>query len=110
VYSTIENDVLKNYGDKVRFVFKNFPLTSIHPWAEDGALASECAYKQGNDQFWTMYNGLFSKQGEINKDNLKEKATEIASNGSIDVAKFQECFDGKQAMEAVKADQGEASA
>jgi len=110
VYTTIENDVLKNYGDKVRFVFKNFPLTSIHPWAEDGALASECAYKQGNDQFWTMYNGLFSKQGEINKDNLKDKASEIAGTGGIDVPKFQECFDNKQAMDAVKADQGEATA
>ncbi len=110
VYSTLESDVLKNYGDKVRFVFKNFPLTSIHPWAEDGALASECAYQQGNDQFWTMYNGLFSKQGEINKDNVKDKATEIASGGGIDVAKFQQCFDGKQAMDAVKADQGEGTA
>src|SRR6185369_13681515 len=72
VYSTLENDVLKNYGDKVRFVFKNFPLSSIHPWAEDGAVASECAFQQGNDKFWAMYNGLFSKQSEITKENLKD--------------------------------------
>src|SRR5256714_10274462 len=43
VYSTIENDVLKNYGDKVRFVFKNFPLSSSHHAADDDALASGCA-------------------------------------------------------------------
>jgi protein-disulfide isomerase len=110
VYTTIETQVLKDYGDKVRFVFKNFPLTSIHPWAEDAALASECAFKQGNDQFWAMYNGLFSKQGEINKDNLKDKATEIGTSGGLDAAKFQECFDGKQAMDAVKADETEANA
>src|SRR5262249_1608015 len=98
VYGTLEDHVLKDYADKVRFVFKNFPLTSIHPWAEDAALASECAYKQGNDQFWTMYNGLFTHQSEINKDNLKDKVTEIAKSGNLDVAKLQECFDGRQAM------------
>jgi protein-disulfide isomerase len=110
VYNTLEDDILKNYGDKVRFIFKNFPLTTIHPWAEDGALVSECAYKQGNDQFWTMYNGLFTKQGEITKDNLKDKAAEIASAGGVDVDKLKACIDGKEAMDAVKADQGEATA
>src|SRR3989442_4145774 len=72
-YETVESQVLKEYGDKVRFVFKNFPLTSIHPWAEDAALATECAFQQGNEPFWTLYNGFFTKQGEITKDNLKEK-------------------------------------
>ncbi len=109
VYETLEKQVLKDYGDKVRFVFKNFPLTSIHPWAESGAIASECAFQQGNDQFWTMYNGLFSKQGEITKDNLKDKATEIATQGGLDVPKFQQCFESKQSLEAVKADETEAS-
>ena len=110
VYTTLDNEVLKDYGDKVRFVFKNFPLTSIHPWAEDGAVASECAFQQGNDKFWTMYNGLFSKQSEITKDNLREKASDIAKEGGLDVAKFQDCLDGKKAMDAVKADESEATA
>jgi len=110
VYTTLEQEVLKDYGDKVRFVFKNFPLSSIHPWAEDGAVASECAFQQGNDQFWAMYNGLFSKQGEITKDNLRDKATEIAQGAGMDVAKFQECFDGKKTLDAVKADQSEGTA
>src|SRR5262245_26752437 len=110
VYTTLEDQILKEYGDKVRFVFKNFPLTNIHPWAEDGALASECAFQQGNDQFWVMYKGLFTKQGEITKDNLKDKASEIAKDGGLDVAKFQECFDGKKAADAVKADIDEATA
>ena len=110
VYATLENDVLKDYGDKVRMVFKNFPLTSIHPWAGDAALASECAFQQGNDKFWAMHNGLFSKQGDITRDNLKDKAGEIARDASLDVAMFQECFDGKKAQAAVDADVHEASA
>src|SRR6185369_7054344 len=47
-YDTFEKEVIGQYGDKVRFVFKNFPLTQIHPWAEAAAVASECAYLQGN--------------------------------------------------------------
>jgi len=110
VYTTLEQQVLKDYGDKVRFIYKNFPLSSIHPWAEDGAVASECGFQQGNDQFWAMYNGLFSKQGEITKDNLRDKVTEIAQGAGMDVAKFQECFDGKKTLDAVKADQNEGTA
>ena len=108
VYTTLENDVLKDYGDKVRFVFKNFPLP-MHPWAEDAAVASECAFQEGNDKFWLMYNGLFSKQGDITKDNLKEKASAIAKDGGLDVAKFQDCFDNKKTKDAVDADVKEAT-
>jgi protein-disulfide isomerase len=109
VYTTLEDQVLKEYGEKVRFVFKNYPLSSIHPWAEDGAVASECAFRQGNDAFWTMYKGLFTRQAEINKDNLKDKAAEIAKAGDLDVARFQECLEGRQALEAVRADETEAN-
>jgi protein-disulfide isomerase len=110
VYATLENEVLKDYGDKVRFVFKNFPLTSIHPWAEDGAVAAGCAFQQGNDKFWTMYNGLFSKQSEITRDNLREKASGIAKDGGLDVEKFQDCLDGRKSLDAVKADESEGTA
>ena len=110
VYTTLENEVLKDYGDKVRFVFKNFPLTCIHPWAEDGAVASECAFQQGNDKFWAMYNGLFSKQSEITKDNLKDKASEIAKEAGLDVDKFRDCLYGRKSLDAVKADESEATA
>ena len=110
VYSTLETEVLTQYGDKVRFYFKNFPLTSIHPWAEDAAVASECAFRQGNDKFWAMYNGLFTKQGDITKENLREKSSDIAKDAGMDVGKFQECFDGKQTLDAVHADSNEATA
>src|SRR5437773_1519155 len=110
IYTTVETQVLKEYGAKVRFVFKNYPLTAVHPWAEDAAVVAACAFRQGNDPFWTMYNGLYSKQSEITKDNLAAKAAEIAESGGIDVAKLKECIDGKQSLDAVKADAGEARA
>src|SRR3989454_7406156 len=110
VYTTVATEALQAYGDKGRFIFKNYPRTTLHPWAEDAAVASECAFQQGNDQFWTMYNGLFSKQSEINKDNLKDKASELGKAGGLDVARLQECLAGKQSQEAVDADVKEATA
>jgi protein-disulfide isomerase len=110
VYTTFETEVLKEYGDKVRFIFKNYPLTSIHPWAEDAAVASECAFQQGNDQFWAMYDALFSKQAEINKDNFRERAKAIAQEAGMDAAKLQECLEARATIDAVKADESEATA
>jgi protein-disulfide isomerase len=109
-YDTLESQVLKEYGDRVRFVFKNCPLTNIHPWAEDAALAVECAFQQGSDQFWGLYNGLFAHQNEITKDNLRAKVTEIAAARGADTAKLIGCLDGHQSADALKADLDEAAA
>jgi len=108
-YQTIENQVLKEYGDRVRFVFKNFPLTAIHPWAEDAAIASRCAYQQDHDKFWPVYRGLFEKQGTITRDNFQATATALATDAGLDATQFGACLDGKATLDAVKADQVEAT-
>src|SRR5581483_3272513 len=108
-YATMEDQVLKDYGDRVRFVYKNFPLTSIHPWAEDGAIAAACAAQQGNEQFWAMYKGLFTHQSEITKDNVKDKAVEIGQAAGLDAAKLKDCIEGRKSLDAVKADEAEAA-
>jgi protein-disulfide isomerase len=109
VYETLENQVLKEYGDKVRFFFKHFPLTSIHPWAEDAALATECAYLQGNDAFWKLYDGLFRRQAEITRDNLRDKVLELAAASGLDTERLGQCYDSREALARVKADIEEAT-
>ena len=108
-YQTVENQVLKEYGDKVRFVFKNFPLTAIHPWAEDAAIATRCAYQQDHDKFWPVYRGLFAKQGEITRDNFQATVTALATESGLDTAQLGTCLDDKATLDAVKADQAEAT-
>jgi len=105
-YHVVEDEVMKQYGDRVRLVYKNFPL-NIHPWAESGALASECALKQSPEEFWKMYDFLFQNQTSITLDNLKEKAQTVPG---LDAAAFAECFDKKAGLDAVKADEQEATA
>jgi protein-disulfide isomerase len=109
-YKTLEDQVLKEYGDKVRLVYKNFPLSNIHPWADSGALAAACARQQSPAGFWKMYDVLFQNQQDITLDNLKEKAQGAAHDAGLDVDKFNACFDNKSAADAVKADQEEATA
>ena len=107
-YNTIEQQVLKEYGDKVKFYYKHYPLP-FHPWAQAGAVATECAKQQKPDAFWTLYKGLFEQQKDITADNLKEKAHAILADAKIDQAKFDDCLDNKKTLDKVKADMAEGS-
>lgn len=57
------DEVEKTYGDKVRIVFRQFPLEQLHPHARRAALAALCAHEQG--QFWPMHDALFADQGGL---------------------------------------------
>jgi len=107
-YATIENEVLKQYGDKVRFYYKSYPLP-FHPWAKPGAVAAECAKQQSPEAFWKVYKGFFENQGQISKDNVKDKATEYLADTGIDMTKWADCFDNQKSAPAVDAQMQEGS-
>jgi protein-disulfide isomerase len=62
-------------GARLRFAFRNFPLTRIHPQAEHAAEAAEAAAAQG--AFWPMHDRLFERQFALEDENLVEYATEL---------------------------------
>lgn len=68
--------ILADYGDKVTFVYRNFPL-SIHAQARPAAIAAECANKQG--KFWEMHDKLFelNQSQSLNKDSYMKAASEL---------------------------------
>jgi protein-disulfide isomerase len=107
-YNTMEKEVLKQYGDKVRFYYKNYPLP-FHPWAKPGAIAVECAKQQKPEAYWTLYSSYFENQGQITADNLKEKSTGFLANSGIDMAKWNDCFDNKKTAPQVEAQMQEGS-
>ena len=109
-YTTLESQVLKEYGDRVRLVYKNFPLSNIHPWAESAALATACARKQSPAGFWKLYDFFFQNQQALTPENLKEKASGVIKDAGLDVGAFETCFDSKAALDLVKADEVEANA
>jgi len=62
-------------GDRLRFVYRHFPLTQIHPYAESAAEASESAAAQG--KFWEMYNLLFENQDSLDEWSLADFAEQL---------------------------------
>ena len=66
----------KKYGDKIKIVFKNFPL-SFHNDAEKAAMAGLCARDQGQTFFWKMHDKMFENQGNLDKKNLTSMAEKI---------------------------------
>ncbi len=105
-YQVMESQVLKEYGDKVRFVYKSFPLP-MHPWAEPAAIASICARQQKPESFWKLYDYYFQNQRDITPQNLKEKSLEVLKDSGVDAAKFSDCLDNKKTVDLVKAEQTE---
>jgi protein-disulfide isomerase len=71
-------EVLKAYPTDVKFVYKQFPLTSIHRMAMGAARAAVAAQKQG--KFWEMHDTLFANQKQLQPDKLKQYAQEIGLN------------------------------
>jgi len=88
--------IRQTYGDKVRIVWKDFPLTQIHPQAFKAGEAGHCAAEQG--KFWEYHDQLFGNQQALMPDDLKKHA---ASTG-MDVERFTACLDTSKHAERVR--------
>jgi protein-disulfide isomerase len=90
--------VLAAYPKQVRLVYRNFPLTTLHPEAQQAAEAAQCARDQG--KFWEMHDLLFAEQTSLSVDALKEKARRIG----LDTQVFDDCLDSGKSRDAINAD------
>lgn len=92
------DQIMTEYGDKVRLVFKHNPLP-FHNNAMPASNAALCAQEQG--KFWEMYNKLFENQRALDAADLEKYATEVG----VDVPKWKACFDSKKYQAKIDADQ-----
>jgi protein-disulfide isomerase len=79
----IVKQVQETMGERLRFVFRNFPITTAHPHAEQAAEAAEAAAAQG--QFWPMHDLLYENQRHLETDDLIAYASRLG----LDVSRFQ---------------------
>src|SRR5258708_1310822 len=73
--TTIVRAIQQQLGDQLRFVFRNFPLTEIHPHALHAALAAEAAAAQG--KFWQMHDSIFHHQHALEDADLEQFAEAV---------------------------------
>jgi len=102
----------QDYGDRIRFVYRDFPLTNIHPYALKAAEAAECADEQG--AFWNYHDLLFQNQQTLTDlldpdpvaglpkvvDSLKGYATQL----ELDAAAFNQCLDSNKYVSEIQKD------
>jgi protein-disulfide isomerase len=91
--------VIKQYPHQVRFVFRNFPLTDIHPEAMHAAEAAMCADQQG--KFWPMHDAIYADSAPLNDSALRALAKQIG----LDSQKFETCVRSEVPVKAIDADQ-----
>jgi protein-disulfide isomerase len=101
LYPTLKQ-VEKNYPNKVRFVFRQFPLVNIHPRAQKAAEASLCANEQ--QRFWEFHDSLYTNQAQLEVAALKQRAVTLRLN----TAAFNTCLDSGKHAETIRKDQDEA--
>jgi protein-disulfide isomerase len=94
------SEVKKKYGNKIKIVFKQFPLP-MHKDAMPAAEASMCVYEQGHDKFWKFGDIAFANQEKLSADDLVKHAKAAGA----DEAKFKECVASHKFADFIKKDQ-----
>ncbi|HSZ62756.1 MAG TPA: thioredoxin domain-containing protein [Terriglobales bacterium] len=99
MHATLFPGLFKEYGDRVLFIYKDFPLEEIHPWAVHAAVDANCLAAQNNDAYWDYADYLHSNQnivrdakgGDEQNGVLDKLATSQGQKHNLDVPKLQAC-------------------
>lgn len=108
-------EILKEYGDRITFVYKDYPLVEIHPWATHAAVDANCLAAQNGDAYWDFADYIHANQHEVSNektpaarfDALDRLTILQGQKHNLDVVKLQSCLKA-QDDSAVKASMKEA--
>ncbi len=115
MHQTLFPEILKEYGDRVTFVYKDYPLVEIHPWATHAAVDANCLATQNGDAYWDFADYIHANQREVGNEKTPparlealDKLTMLqGQKHNLDVVKLQSCIKA-QDESAVKASMKEA--
>jgi protein-disulfide isomerase len=110
MHQTLFPEILKEYGDRVAFIYKDFPLAEIHPWATRAAVNANCLAAQNPDAYWEFADYLHSHVDEMKAEKGRDaqfaaldKQTLVAGAAhNADASKLQACIKA-QNEDAIKA-------
>jgi protein-disulfide isomerase len=115
MHQTLFPDILKEYGDRVTFIYKDYPLLEIHPWAMHAAVDANCLAVQNGDAYWDFADYIHANQREVSNEKTPGARLEAVDKitllqgqkHNLDVVKLQSCIKA-QDEGAVKASMKEA--
>jgi protein-disulfide isomerase len=111
MHQTLFPEILKEYGDRVEFVYKDYPLAEIHPWAMHAAVDANCLAAQNSDAYWELADYLHANQREVSAAGqtrdlqfaaLDRMTTLQGQKHEVDQTKLQSCIKA-QNDDAIKA-------
>jgi len=101
MHSTLMSEILPKYGDKVKIVYKDYPLVQIHPWAQHAANDANCLAQQSPKAYWQLADYLHANQRAISgsQQNVEASVAELdrltldfGKKNGADTAKLQACL------------------
>ena len=115
MHQTLFPEIFKEYGDRVDFVYKDYPLTEIHPWASHAAVDANCLAAQNDDAYWDFADYIHANKREVDAektpvarfDAIDKMAMLQGQKHNVDAGKLQACVKA-QNDDAVKASMKEA--
>ena len=115
MHQTLFPQIFKEYGDRVTFIYKDDPLTEIHPWALHAAVDANCLAAQNGDAYWDFADYIHANKREVDTektpvarfDAIDKMTMSQGQKHNVDVAQLQSCVKA-QNEDAVKASMKEA--
>jgi len=103
MHQTLFPEIFKEYGDRVLFIYKDYPLAEIHPWATHAAVDANCLAAQNNDAYWDFADYLHGNQNVVNGAQghdaqlalIDRAALMQGQQRNLDLAKLQACIKGQ---------------
>jgi protein-disulfide isomerase len=117
MHSTLFPEILKEYGDRVLIIYKDYPLEEIHPWSVHAAVDANCLNAQNGDAYWDYADYLHANQHAVTgvngkagqSETLDKLAMEQGQEHNLDMTKLQACVKA-QDDKAVRASMDEGDA
>lgn len=99
--SLVIRELMLRFPEKINFVYRDFPLTDIHPHAFRASEAANCAHDQ--EKFWPMHDKLYQNAQRLTDNDIKRYALETGLN----IAQFNVCFDSRKYKEEIEQDRAD---
>ena len=107
MHDFLETKIVPHYGNKVRIVFKEYPLP-MHDWSFTAAIADQCAFEINPSTYVPLRTAIFRSQQLINITNLRDTLLSYGEQVGLDKVQLAGCLDSKASLPRIQRDVAEA--